>query len=108
MILKVFLLLLISYRCLAQENSENLEEMVLKNENEIQFLKSENSEKALQIQTLEKKINAFQLDSQLQNDTVQNLVAEVEILQSQINGKGTEVTEKVNRLEKKVRSRALN
>ena len=100
MILRVFLLLLTSYRCLAQQNLENLEEMVLKNENEIQFLKSENSEKALQIQTLEKKINAFQLDSQLQNDTIQNLVAEVEILQSQINGKGTEVTEKVNRHEK--------
>ena len=85
---------------MAQENLENLEEMVLKNENEIQFLMSENSEKALQIQTLEKKINAFQLDSQLQNDTIQNLVAEVNILQSQINGKGTEVTEKVNQHEK--------
>ena len=101
--LRLFLILLTAYCCLAQENAENFPESIL-NEiniltNEVQFLKRENSNKEIRIQVLEGKVNIFQLESQLQKDTIQKLSTEVEILQTQINETTTDIQEQTDQLE---------
>ena len=103
MTLRVFLTLLTVYGCLAQENAENFHESILNKintlTNEVQFLKRENSNKEIRIQVLEGKVNIFQLESQLQKDTIHKLSTEVEILQNQINETTTDIQEQTDQLE---------
>ena len=101
--LRLFLILLTAYSCLAQENAENFPQSILNKinilTNEVQFLKRENSNKEIRIQVLEGKVNIFQLESQLQKDTIQKLSTEVEILQNQINETTTDIQEQTDQLE---------
>ncbi len=101
--LRLFLIFLTAYGCLAQENAENFHESILNKidilTNEVQFLNRENSDKEIRIQVLEGKVNIFQVESQLQKDMIQKLSAEVEILQNQINETTTDIQEQTDQLE---------
>ena len=100
MTLQIFLILLTAYGCLAQVNAEDFQASILNKINsltdEVQFLKRENSNKEIRIQVLEGKVNIFQLESQLQKDTIQKLSTEVEILQNQINETTTDIQEQTD------------
>ena len=89
MIYQVFLTLLLAYECLTQEKTEKFNESILQKidilTNEVQFLKRENSDKEIRIQVLEEKVNVFELESQIQKETIIKLSTNVDILQNQIN-----------------------
>ena len=92
MTLHIFFVLFLAYGCLADWEIESpiLQKLdVLANE--VQFLKGENSNKELQIQILEGKVNVFELESQLQKEAIIRLTNEVEILKNQTNEIATDI-----------------
>ena len=65
-----------AYGCFAEENSEIYAPILQKIDfltNEVQFLKKENSNKEERIQILEGKVNIFELESQIQKETIMKL-----------------------------------
>ena len=94
MIIQAVFISILVYGCLAQESTQNFHESVLLKidilTNEVQILKQENSAKEIRIQVLEGKVNVFELESQIQKDTITKLLANVEILQNQIDRPGDE------------------
>ena len=84
----VVLALLAPYCSMAQENSENFQNNILKEisnlTKEIQLLKTDNIDKEVRVQTLEEKVNISQLQLQIQDETIKKLSAEVKLLQFQI------------------------
>ena len=96
MTLQTLFVLLMAYGCLAEENSEIFGPILQKIDiltNEVQFLKRENSNKELRIQILEGKVNVFELESQIQKETIVKLTNEVESLKNQTNEIATNVQE---------------
>ena len=84
----VILALLAAYCCMAQENSENFQNNILKEisnlTKEIQLLKTDDIDKEVRVQALEEKVNISQLQLQIQDETIKKLSAEVKLLQFQI------------------------
>ena len=84
----VILALLPAYYCMAQENSENFQNNILKEisnlTKEIQLLKTDDIDKEVRVQALEEKVNISQLQLQIQDKTIKKLSAEVKLLQFQI------------------------
>ena len=84
----VVLALLAVYCCMAQENSENFQNNILKEisnlTKEIQLLKTDDIDKEVRVQALEEKVNISQLQLQIQDETIKKLSAEVKLLQFQI------------------------
>ena len=93
MTLHIFFVLFLAYGCLA-ENVLEINSPILQKidvlANEVQFLKKENSAKEIRIQVLERKVNVHEIGSQIQKDMITKLLANVEILQNQINRSGDE------------------
>ena len=93
---------LMAYGCFADENPEIYGPILQKIDiltNEVQFLKRENSNKELRIQILEGKVNLFELESQIQKETIVKLTNEVESLKNQTNEITTNVQEQNDQLQ---------
>ena len=77
--LQIILIFITVNSCFAQfpENLEKFQQFVLDSINtfteEIQFLKTENSDKDTRIQILEEKVQTSQTESQLQKEEIQKL-----------------------------------
>lgn len=84
----VILALLAAYCSMAQENSENFQNNILKEisnlTKEIQLLKTDDIDKEVRVQALEEKVNISQLQLQIQDETIKKLSAEVKLLQFHI------------------------
>ena len=91
---QIFFVLFLAYGCLA-ENALEINSPILQKidvlANEVQFLKRENSNKELRIQKLEGKVNVFELESQMQKETIIKLTNEVEILKNKTNEIETDI-----------------
>ena len=103
MILLISFVVLTVYGSLANENSENSLGPILQKidtlNDEVQYLKRENANKELRIQILDGKVNVFQLESQIQKETITKLTNEVEILKNQTNEIATNIQEQNDQLQ---------
>ena len=94
MTLQTFFVLFLAYGCLAESFLEINGPILQKIDilaNEVQFLKKENSNKEQRIQILEGKVNFFELESQIQKETIIKLTNEVEILKNETNKIETDI-----------------